>query len=113
MHAYFLGKDPESTEGDSPTLFATDRTDRVTYIAQGWRVTDLQVPGRRRPGTWPRDSDRDPRRRAQDVRAPLPAGGGRQLTLIEPGPDFAQLFQSFKHTAFRLETRDRYNSPRG
>jgi hypothetical protein len=21
-------------------LFATDRTDRVTYIAQGWKVTD-------------------------------------------------------------------------
>lgn len=43
MRARFLGKDPESTEGDSPTLFATDRTDRVTYIAQGWRVTDAQV----------------------------------------------------------------------
>ncbi|WP_245929793.1 hypothetical protein [Allonocardiopsis opalescens] len=38
-----LGKDPESQEGQSPTLFATDRTDRATYIAQGWRVTDPQV----------------------------------------------------------------------
>lgn len=43
MHAYFLGKDPESVVGDSPTLFATDRTDRKTYIAQGWVVTDPQV----------------------------------------------------------------------
>ncbi len=43
MRARFLGKDPESLQGDSPTLFATDRTDRVTYIAQGWRVTDAQV----------------------------------------------------------------------
>jgi hypothetical protein len=43
MHALFLGKDPDSIEGQSPTLFATDRTDRVTYIAQGWRVTDPQV----------------------------------------------------------------------
>ena len=43
MHAEFLGKDPDSTEGDSPTLFATDRTDRVTYIAQGWKVSDLQA----------------------------------------------------------------------
>jgi hypothetical protein len=43
MRAHFLGKDPESGEGDSPTLFATDRTDRVTYIAQGWNVTDPQV----------------------------------------------------------------------
>lgn len=43
MRARFLGKDPESQEGHSPTLFATDRTDRVTYIAQGWKVTDPQV----------------------------------------------------------------------
>ena len=35
-----LGKDPDSQEGQSPTLFATDRTDRKTYIAQGWIVTD-------------------------------------------------------------------------
>jgi hypothetical protein len=28
---------------NSPTLFATDRTDRATYVVQGWRVTDLQA----------------------------------------------------------------------
>jgi hypothetical protein len=43
MRVRFLGKDPESQVGNSPTLFATDRTDRVTYIAQGWRVTDPQA----------------------------------------------------------------------
>ncbi len=43
MRATFLGKDPESIEGESPTLFATDRPDRVTYIAQGWKVTDAQA----------------------------------------------------------------------
>jgi hypothetical protein len=43
MRAKFLGTDPESVEGESPTLFATDRTDRVTYIAQGWKVTDPQA----------------------------------------------------------------------
>lgn len=43
MRARFLGKDPESQVGDSPTLFATDRVDRTTYIAQGWKVTDPQV----------------------------------------------------------------------
>ena len=43
MRARFLGKDPESNVGDSPTLFATDRTDRKTYIAQGWAVTDPQA----------------------------------------------------------------------
>jgi hypothetical protein len=40
VRARFLGKDPDSQEGQSPTLFATDRTDRKTYIAQGWVVTD-------------------------------------------------------------------------
>ncbi|WP_239307899.1 MULTISPECIES: hypothetical protein [unclassified Frankia] len=43
MRARFLGKDPDSQVGNSPTLFATDRTDRVTYIAQGWKVTDPQA----------------------------------------------------------------------
>ncbi|GAA5155847.1 hypothetical protein GCM10023321_30210 [Pseudonocardia eucalypti] len=43
MRARFLGKDPESQVDNSPTLFATDRTDRTTYIAQGWKVTDPQV----------------------------------------------------------------------
>ncbi len=43
MRAYFLGKDPSSQEGQSPALYATDRTDRKTYIAQGWVVTDPQA----------------------------------------------------------------------
>jgi hypothetical protein len=43
MRARFLGKDPDSNVGDSPTLFATDRTDRKTYIAQGGVVTDRQA----------------------------------------------------------------------
>lgn len=43
MRATFLGTDPLSKDGASPTLFATDRTDRKTYIAQGWIVTDPQV----------------------------------------------------------------------
>lgn len=43
MRARFLGKDPDSQVDNSPILFATDRTDRVTYIAQGWKVTDPQV----------------------------------------------------------------------
>src|SRR6266508_3242028 len=43
MHARFLGVDPGSQEGQSPTLFATDRRDRKTYIAQGWVVTDPQA----------------------------------------------------------------------
>lgn len=43
MRARFLGKDPDSQVGQSPTLYATDRTDRMTYIAQGWKVTDPQA----------------------------------------------------------------------
>jgi hypothetical protein len=30
--------------------------------------------------------------------------------MIEPGPEFGQLFRTFEHTAFRLETRDQYKS---
>jgi hypothetical protein len=40
MRAQFLGKDPASQVNGSPALFATDRTDRKTYVAQGWKVTD-------------------------------------------------------------------------
>lgn len=43
MRARFLGKDVQSQIGNSPTLFATDRTDRRTYITQGWVVTDPQA----------------------------------------------------------------------
>ncbi len=43
MRARFLGKDSTSQIGNSPSLFATDRTDRRTYIAQGWKVTDPQA----------------------------------------------------------------------
>jgi hypothetical protein len=43
MRAWFLGKDPNSQVDNSPTLYATDRKDRVTYIAQGWKVTDRQA----------------------------------------------------------------------
>ncbi len=43
MEIRFLGKDPGSAEGDSPTLWATDRPERKTYIAQGWVVTDPSV----------------------------------------------------------------------
>ena len=43
MHVQFLGKDPDSFEGNSPTLWATDRADRKTFIAQGWIVTDPQA----------------------------------------------------------------------
>lgn len=38
MKLQFLGK--ESTPGDSPTLYATDRD---TYVIQGWKVTDSEA----------------------------------------------------------------------
>jgi hypothetical protein len=34
MRARFLGKDPTSQVDHSPALFATDRKDRITYVAQ-------------------------------------------------------------------------------
>ncbi|MFJ5974001.1 hypothetical protein [Streptomyces sp. NPDC093060] len=33
-----LGKDPESPEGKSPTLYLDDEKD--TYLVQGWKVND-------------------------------------------------------------------------
>lgn len=43
MRLRFLGEDPESQGGQSPTLFATDRADRKTYIVQGWTVSDPEA----------------------------------------------------------------------
>lgn len=43
MRVQFLGKDPESSDTNSPTLFATDRQDRTSYLVQGWRVTDPEA----------------------------------------------------------------------
>lgn len=43
MRVQFLGKDPESSDTNSPTLFATDRQDRTSYLVQGWRVTDAEA----------------------------------------------------------------------
>jgi hypothetical protein len=34
----FLGKDPNSPDGQSPTLYYDD--ERGTYLFQSWRVTD-------------------------------------------------------------------------
>jgi hypothetical protein len=49
MALRFLGKDPDSLHGDSPSLW----DDGDTYVMQGWRVTDpaaiaelLQAAGR-------------------------------------------------------------------
>ncbi|MGW1049493.1 hypothetical protein ACWDBD_05525 [Streptomyces sp. NPDC001118] len=44
-----LGKDPESPEGKSPTVYLDDEKD--TYLVQGWKVADedrrsqLDLPG--------------------------------------------------------------------
>jgi hypothetical protein len=48
MSLRFLGKDPNSIQGQSPTAYLDEERD--TYILQGWKVTDpdrltqLQVP---------------------------------------------------------------------
>ncbi|MFB7474573.1 hypothetical protein [Kitasatospora sp. NPDC056184] len=38
MALHRLGKDPESPNGGSPTLYYDDVAD--TYLVQGWRVAD-------------------------------------------------------------------------
>lgn len=40
MSLRLLGKDPESPNGDSPTLYYDE--ERNTYVFQGWKVTDPQ-----------------------------------------------------------------------
>ena len=37
MRLTFIGKDPESNPTGSPTVY---RTDRETWVVQGWDVTD-------------------------------------------------------------------------
>jgi hypothetical protein len=41
MAPRFLGKDPDSTQGGSPSLW----DDGDSYVIQGWRVTDEAVLG--------------------------------------------------------------------
>ena len=106
MRAKFLGKDPESQVGNSPTLFATDRTDRKTFIAQGWRSLT-----RRRSRTSARSpiakrSSRSPRMCSSST-CRQPGAGGEQLSqLIQPGPKFRPLFQasSTRPSAWRCAT---------
>jgi hypothetical protein len=43
VRAYFLGTDPTSQYGSSPAAYATDRSDRVTFLLQGWVVTDPEA----------------------------------------------------------------------
>jgi hypothetical protein len=49
MALHKLGKDPESPNNGSPTVYLDDVTD--TYVLQGWKVTDperlaqLAIPG--------------------------------------------------------------------
>jgi hypothetical protein len=40
MHLTFIGKDPESNPTGSPTVY---RTDRGTWVVQGWAVTDPEA----------------------------------------------------------------------
>lgn len=48
MRLTFIGKDPESNPTGSPTIY---RTDRGTWVVQGWNVTDpealaqMTIPG--------------------------------------------------------------------
>lgn len=41
MRLTFIRK--ETDNGGSPTLWATDRADRRTYVVRGWAITDPQA----------------------------------------------------------------------
>ncbi|MER8067475.1 hypothetical protein ABTZ59_04075 [Streptomyces sp. NPDC094034] len=40
MALHLLGKDPDSPDGKSPTVYYDDTTD--SYLVQGWKVLDEQ-----------------------------------------------------------------------
>jgi len=40
MRLTFVGKDPNSNPTGSPTVY---RTDRGSWVVQGWRVTDTEA----------------------------------------------------------------------
>ncbi|GLW16525.1 MULTISPECIES: hypothetical protein [Streptomyces] len=40
MALHRLGKDPESPDGKSPTVYYDDQTDN--YVLQGWKITDRE-----------------------------------------------------------------------
>lgn len=58
MALHTLGKDPESRDGNSPTVYYDDQTD--TYVLQGWKITDeerrreLAIPGHEEVIEFPR-----------------------------------------------------------
>ncbi len=41
MALHMLGKDPDSPNNGSPTVYYDDQDD--TYVLQGWRITDAEV----------------------------------------------------------------------
>ncbi|MGK4583904.1 hypothetical protein [Kitasatospora sp. HPMI-4] len=58
MALHMLGKDPNSPEGKSPTLYYDDVKD--TYVMQGWKVTDperlaqMDIPDHETVIEWPK-----------------------------------------------------------
>ena len=76
----------------------------MTYIAQGWKVTDPQaladvgpVPDHETLIEIPEDVLKFYARRYMEQE-------GDAEPAHQAGPEFRQLFHSFEHTAFRLET---------
>ena len=100
MRARFLGKDPESQVGQSPTLFATDRTDRVTYIAQGWKVTDPEALADIGPVP---EHETLSRSRKTCSRCTLAAPARRGSAEPAHRGRVQSVLPTFAHTAFRLE----------
>ena len=47
MALHRLGKDPESPNNGSPTVYLDDESGN--YVLQGWRVTDPGADGRSQP----------------------------------------------------------------
>lgn len=98
MQLTLIGRDPASNPDGSPTVY---RTDRDSWIVQGWVVSDAEALGQ----------------------IDLPDGGGvcrdpRQADPVLPeGPvtsisddEFGRLVYGFEREAVHLETRDAYGT---
>jgi hypothetical protein len=100
MALRFIGKDPDSPNGDSPSVW----DDGDSYVIQGWRS-----PVRTRS---PNSCTRQDRARYPDTRHS--SGSQEALALFHrgwlmSGPAADELLRSCERSAVHLETRDCYS----
>src|SRR6266498_3070001 len=95
----------ESVPQSCPTVYETDRG---TFVIQGNRLTDPEARAdlaNMLPGE---DAVETPR---EALLGAIRVTRGTSRMLAADSEEFGRLFETFEHTAFRLETLDRYTVP--